>query len=54
MFEDDSVGFDDVPIVGFGAIIVVAGCVSLALVDSMSALLSVFLYQLKYKTNTFI
>lgn len=38
MFEDDSVGFDDVSAVGFDAIAVVAGCVSVALVDSMSAL----------------
>lgn len=38
MFEDDSVGFDDVSVVGFDAIAVVAGCVSVALVDSMSAL----------------
>lgn len=51
MFEDDSVGFDDVPVVDFGAIIVVAGCVSLVLVDSMSALLSVFLYQLKMQNE---
>lgn len=46
MSEDDSVEFDDVSVAGFDAIIAVAGCVSVALVDSMSALLSVFLYQL--------
>lgn len=38
MSEDDSVGFDDVSVAGFDAIIAVAGCVSVALVDSMSAL----------------
>lgn len=47
MLEDDSVGSDDVSVVGFDVITVVADCVSVALVDSMSALLSVFLYQLK-------
>lgn len=37
---------DDVSVAGFDAARFVAGCVSVALVDSMSALLSVFLYQL--------
>lgn len=37
MFEDDSVGFDDVSVVGSDAIFAVSGCVLVALVDSMSA-----------------
>lgn len=37
MFEDDSVGFDDVSAVGSDAIFAVSGCVLVALVDSMSA-----------------
>lgn len=49
LFEDDFVAMDDVSVAGFDAARFVAGCVSVALVDSMSALLSVFLYQLQHK-----
>lgn len=52
LFGDDFVAMDDVSVAGFDAAArFVAGCVSVPLVDSMSALLSVFLYQLHIKRN---